>query len=64
MNTDMILSFVRQALTFVGGILVARGIITAETLAAVITNLSTVAGGIVALVSIYWSWRTHTDVKS
>jgi hypothetical protein len=61
MNTDMILSFVRQALTFVGGIFVARGTISAETLTAVVTNLSTVPGGMVALVSIFWSWRTHTE---
>lgn len=61
MNTDVILSFVRQALTFVGGLFVAKGTITAGTLTDLVTNLSTVIGGIVALVSIYWSWHTHSD---
>lgn len=55
MNIETILNFVRQALTFVGGIFVARGTITAETLTDVVTNLSTVVGGIAALISVYWS---------
>jgi hypothetical protein len=59
MNTDTILSFIRQALTFVGGLFVAKGTIDADTLTSIVTNLSTVIGGIVALVSLYWSWRTH-----
>ncbi len=59
MNTDTILSFVRQALTFVGGLFVAKGTITADTVTAVVTNLSTVIGSVVALVSIYWSYKTH-----
>ena len=58
MNTETILNFVRQALTFVGGIFVAKGTITAETLTDVVTNLSTVVGGIAALVSTYWSLRS------
>lgn len=61
MNTDTILSFVRQALTFVGGLFVAKGTITADTLTSVVTNISTVIGGVVALVSVYWSWHTHSD---
>lgn len=61
MNTDIILSFVRQVLTFVGGLFVAKGTITADTLADVVSNLSTVIGGIVALASIYWSYHTHSE---
>lgn len=61
MNTDTILSFVRQALTFVGGLFVAKGTITADTLTSVVTNISTVIGGVVALVSVYWSFKTHSD---
>lgn len=60
MNADVILSFVRQVLTFVGGLFVAKGTITADTLTDVVTNLSTVIGGIVALVSTYWSFRAHS----
>jgi hypothetical protein len=60
MNTDVVLSFVRQVLTFVGGLFVAKGTISADTLTAVVTNLSTVVGGIVALASIYWSYHTHS----
>ena len=61
MNTDTILSFVRQALTFVGGLFVAKGTITADTLTSVVTNISTVIGSVVALISLYWSWHTHSD---
>ena len=61
MNTDTILSFIRQALTFAGGLFVAKGTITAHTLTSIVTNASTVIGGVVALVSIYWSWRTHRN---
>ena len=61
MNTDTILSFVRQALTFVGGLFVAKGTITADTLTSVVTNISTVIGSVVALISVYWSWHTHSD---
>jgi hypothetical protein len=58
MNMETILNFARQALTFIGGIFVAKGTITAETLTDVVTNLSTVIGSIVALVSTYWSLKT------
>lgn len=61
MNTDVILSFVRQALTFVGGLFVAKGTITADTLTDLVTNISAVAGGIMSLVSIYWSYHTHSE---
>ncbi|MES1154987.1 MAG: hypothetical protein ABUL48_01025 [Pseudorhodoplanes sp.] len=61
MNTDTILSFVRQVLTFVGGIFVAKGTITADTLTDVVTNLSTVAGGIAALVSTWWSLKARAN---
>lgn len=61
MNTNTILSFVRQALTFVGGLFVAKGTITADTLTDLVTNFSAVAGGIMSLVSIYWSFKTHSD---
>jgi hypothetical protein len=61
MNTDTILSFVRQALTFIGGLFVAKGTITADTMTSVVTNISTVIGSVVALISIYWSWHTHSD---
>ena len=57
MTTDTILNFLRQALTFFGGIFVAKGTISAETLTDVVTNLSTVVGGIAALISTYWSLR-------
>jgi len=61
MNTDTILSFVRQALTFAGGLFVAKGTISADTLTSIVTNISTVIGSVVALISIYWSWHTHSD---
>jgi hypothetical protein len=61
MNTDVILSFVRQTLTFIGGLFVAKGTITADTLTDLVTNLSTVIGGIISLVSIYWSYHTHSE---
>ncbi len=57
MNTESILNFVRQVLTFIGGIFVAKGTITSETLTDVVTNLSTVIGGIIALVSTWWSLK-------
>lgn len=61
MNTDVILSFVRQTLTFIGGLFVAKGMITADTLTDLVANLSTVIGGIISLVSIYWSYHTHSE---
>ncbi|GEM_PF-3161512 len=57
MNTESILNFVRQVLTFIGGIFVAKGTITSDTLTDVVTNLSTVIGGIIALVSMWWSLK-------
>lgn len=61
MNTETILNFVRQALTFIGGIFVAKGTITSDTLTDVVTNLSTVIGGIVALVSTWWSLKSKSS---
>jgi hypothetical protein len=61
MNTDTILSLVRQVLTFVGGLFVAKGTITADTLTSLVTNVSTVIGSVITLISIYWSYNTHSD---
>lgn len=61
MNTESILNFVRQVLTFVGGIFVAKGTISSDTLTDVVTNLSTVVGGIIALVSTWWSLKSKTN---
>jgi hypothetical protein len=61
MNTESILNFVRQVLTFVGGIFVAKGTISSDTLTDVVTNLSTVIGGIIALVSTWWSLKSKTS---
>lgn len=59
MNTDTLQSLVRQILTFVGGFFVARGTISAETLSAIVTNITTIIGSVAVLVSVWWSWRTH-----
>jgi hypothetical protein len=64
MNTDVVLSFIRQALTLAGGILVANGSISADTWAGIVTQLSTMIGAGLALVSIYWSWKTHKDARA
>lgn len=61
MNIEVLQSWVRQALTLIGGIFVARGTISAETLASIVTNLSTVIGSTAVLVSIWWSWRVHKE---
>ena len=61
MNLEVIQSWVRQALTLVGGIFVARGSISAETLTAVVTNISPIFGSAAVLVSIWWSWRSHKE---
>jgi ABC-type bacteriocin/lantibiotic exporter with double-glycine peptidase domain len=59
MNTETLQSLVRQILTFVGGFFVARGTITADTLTAIVTNVSAIIGSVTVLVSVWWSWRTH-----
>lgn len=61
MNLEVLQSWVRQALTLIGGIFVARGSISAETLTAIVTNVSTIFGSVAVLVSIWWSWRTHKE---
>jgi len=43
----------------IGGIFVARGTISADTLTSVVTNVSTIFGSAAVLVSIWWSWRSH-----
>ncbi len=61
MNLEVLQSWVRQALTLIGGIFVARGTISAETLTSVVTNVSTIFGSVAVLVSIWWSWRSHKE---
>lgn len=51
MNTSQLIGFVRHALTFIGGVLVARGIVDEETAQSVSGALITLLGFIASFVA-------------
>lgn len=54
LNKEQILSITRQVLMFLGGILVAKGWLTADELVGLI-------GPVLALAGVAWGIATHTD---
>lgn len=56
MTLEQIQSFIRQVLTFFGGILVTYGYFDQGTATQLVGALST-------LVSIAWSWYSHTPAS-
>lgn len=50
MNKDQILGLVRHGLTFIGGIILSKGLIEESTLAEIIGAISTLIGSIWSLV--------------
>lgn len=56
-NQNQILSFIRQLLTFFGGVAVARGWITAD-------NLPEIVGAIITIGSVAWSFFSHTKAAT
>jgi hypothetical protein len=59
MNLAQITGLIRAVLTAVAGGLVAKGIITADTLTAGIEQIVSIIGGVVWLLSAYWSWKSN-----
>ena len=57
MPTEVIQSFISQVLTFVGGIMVAYGWFDSATATQVVGAVSTI-------VSVIWSYVTHTKITS
>lgn len=53
MNKDQVLGIIRHALTFVGGILVTKGLIDAGM-------VTEIVGGAVTLVGAVWSFLAKT----
>lgn len=48
LSQDVILAFIRQGLTFAGGLLVTKGLISA-------TQEETIIGAVITLTSVIWS---------
>lgn len=59
MNLAQISGIIRAILTALGGGLVAKGIITSDTLTAGIEQIVSVVGGVVWLISAFWSWQSN-----
>lgn len=55
MNTSTWMSFIRQILTFAGAWIVSKGWTDNGT-------ITTVIGSILTLISLVWSYLTHTTV--
>lgn len=53
MNKDFVLSLIRHAATFVGGLLVAKGFADAS-------QVETLVSGVVTASGIFWSLWHHT----
>lgn len=50
MNKDQVIGIVRHALTFVGGIIVTKGLIEESTLMEIIGSISTLIGAIWSII--------------
>lgn len=59
MNLAQITGLIRAVLTAVGGGLVAKGILTSDTLTAGIEQIVSIIGGVIWLVGAYWSFRSN-----
>lgn len=56
MNSDQVMSLIRNVLQFGGGILVTKGIITEP-------DMLTAVGAIASLLGVVWSMITHRTSK-
>lgn len=61
---DTIKSLIRQALTFGGGILVGKGILSASDLTNIVGPLTDAIGAIAVASSVIWSVSHHTATVS
>ena len=59
MDTVLLARLARQGLTFLGGILVAKGVITNAQVSSAIDAIITSAGAVVTIVSVGWSIYRH-----
>lgn len=59
MNLAQITGLIRAVLTAVGGGLVTKGILTADTLTAGVEQIISLVGAVVWLITAYWSWRSN-----
>lgn len=50
MNKDQVIGIVRHALTFVGGIIVTKGLIEESTLMEIIGSISTLIGAVWSII--------------
>lgn len=63
MNSQANMNLIRQLLTFAFGILVTRGVLTADQAASLVTNLAIVIPAAGAIGSIAWSVYVHWNMK-
>lgn len=62
MNKEQLTSIVRQVLLFIGGFLVGKGLISAETLQYLDANVITgIAGVIVSGIASIWALKDRSD---
>ncbi len=64
MNQMQLLSALRMALSFGGGILVTFGYLSSEQLTGITSALTQIIGPLAALASIAWGIYTHTKAAT
>lgn len=63
MNYDQVMNLVKQVLTLVSGIFVAKGVIDANSAASIVTNLSVAVPALIGAGSVVWSVYSHWGMK-
>jgi flagellar motor component MotA len=59
MTLAQITGLIRAVLAAIGGGLVAKGVVTADTLTQGIEQIVTIVGGVAWLVTAFWSWKSN-----
>lgn len=59
MNLAQVTGLIRAMLTAIGGGLVTKGILTSDTLTAGVEQIVSIVGGVVWLVTAFWSWKSN-----
>ncbi len=64
MNQEQIFSSLRFALTLIGGMLVSRGVLKADSVGTLVSDIISVVSAAAVLGSYVWSLRTHTEANA
>lgn len=64
MNQEQAFSTLRFALTLIGGMLVSRGVLKADSVGTLVSDTISLVSAAAVLGSYAWSLRTHTEANA